>query len=143
MLLKLFILIQVVQTLVVSAQQNEGLEAGFILIQGAQIDSVNYKQFTTELQSKFPGKLWVGVAQFPLSTPEPLLISQQIDSALDSLKKSGCSLNKNMSFFFAGHSLGGIILQDYIFDPKNRQKLPVKVCIWLNILSIWQMLIFL
>ena len=104
-----------------------GLEAGVILIQGALIDSVNYKQFGLQLQSKFPGKLWVSMPQFPLSTPEPLLISQEINSAFNSLKQAGCNLNKNMPFFFVGHSLGGIILQEYILDANNRNSLPVKV----------------
>jgi hypothetical protein len=104
-----------------------GLEAGVILIQGALIDSANYKQFGLQLQSKFPGKLWVSMPQFPLSTPEPLLISQEINSAFNSLKQAGCNLNKNMPFFFVGHSLGGIILQDYILDANNRNSLPVKV----------------
>ncbi len=101
-----------------------GLEAGVILIQGALIDSANYKQFGLQLQSKFPGKLWVSMPQFPLSTPEPLLISQEINSAFNSLKQAGCNLNKNMPFFFVGHSLGGIILQDYILDANNRNSLP-------------------
>jgi hypothetical protein len=102
-------------------------EAGLIIIQGAGIDSANYKQFATDLQSKFSGKLWVSVPQFILSTPQPLQISQKIYEGIDSLTKAGLNINKDMPFFFVGHSLGGIMLQDFILDQKNVDKLPVKV----------------
>ena len=91
-------------------------EAGVIIIQGAGIDSANYKQFATDLQSKFSGKLWVSVPQFILSTPQPLQISQKIYEGIDSLTKAGLNVNKDMPFFFVGHSLGGIMLQDFILD---------------------------
>ena len=107
-------------------QDKDGLEAGLILIQGAQISAQYYNKYAQQLQSKFPGKLWIAIPDFPLSVPEPLQISQEIQASFDSLTKSGCKLNKNMPFFLGGHSLGGIIVQDYILNNDTINKLPVK-----------------
>ena len=46
--------------------------------------------------------------------PEPLQIDQQISKAIDNIRKNGCNKSKEMSFFFAGHSLGGNVLEDSI-----------------------------
>ena len=106
---------------------NGNLEAGLILIQGDFISSVNYNQFSNQLQSKFPGKLWLAIPEFDQSSPKLDQMTNQLNLAFENLKQAGCNLNKNMPFFFVGHSLGGIILQEYILDANNRNSLPVKV----------------
>jgi len=113
--------------IVLKPQNQDGLEAGFVLVQGAQIDAKNYQQFGLALQSKFPGRLWVAVTEFPLSMPQPLSLGQQISSAIENIKKAGCNISKEMPFFFAGHSLGGIMMYDYILSNQTRNSLPVKV----------------
>ena len=52
--------------IVLKPTAKDGLEAGLIFVQGAQIDSANYQTFALQLQSKFPGKLWVSIPEFPL-----------------------------------------------------------------------------
>lgn len=34
---------------------------------------------------------------------------------------------KKPPFFFVGHSLGGVIIQDYLYNESNLNKLPVKM----------------
>ncbi len=101
------------------------LEAGLILIQGDYISSVNYNQFSDQLKSKFPGKLWLAIPDFNSSVPKLDQVTNQLNIAFENLKQSGCNLN--MPFFFVGHSSGGIILQEYLLDTNNRNSLPVKV----------------
>ena len=106
----------------------EGIDAGAVFIQGAEINAKNYMLFCKELQQKFDGKLWIAIADFPLSTPEPLLIGKIIDESYTSLEKAGLKLNKNTPFFFIGHSLGGIMMQDNIFGQiYSKSSYPVKV----------------
>ena len=105
----------------------DGIDAGAIFIQGAEISAKNYVSFCKQLQQKFNGKLWVAVAEFPLSTPEPLLIGKLIDEAYTSLEKAGLKLSSSTPFFFIGHSLGGIMLQDNIFKSIYTKSFPFKV----------------
>ncbi|CAF1104945.1 unnamed protein product [Brachionus calyciflorus] len=97
-------------------------KAGFIFVQGAEIPAINYKKFALELQRKFNGSLWVVLTEFPLNTPEPVLVNNVMSSAYDLLKKNGFDFDKKTPFFFGGHSLGGIIVQDYLI--KNFKSLP-------------------
>ena len=108
-----------------SSEINGNLEAGLILIQGDFISSVNYNQFSNQLKSKFPGKLWLAIPDFNSSVPKLDQMKNQLNLAFENLKQSGCNLN--MPFFFVGHSSGGIILQDYMLNETNRNSLPVKV----------------
>jgi hypothetical protein len=99
-------------------------EACLILVQGAEIPAINYKLHVLKLQEKFNGSLWIGLTEFPLNTPEPLLINSIMDSLFKQLLAEGFHYTKNTPFFFAGHSLGGIMLQDYIFKATD---LPFKL----------------
>jgi hypothetical protein len=103
----------------------QGIDAGVIFIQGAEIDAKYYTAFSKQLQATFKGKLWFALAEFPLSTPEPLLIGKIVDDSFTSLAKAGLKVNKDTPFFFVGHSLGGVMLQDFLFD--KMKSLPVKV----------------
>ncbi len=73
-------------TLILEPKNRNGLEAGFVFVQGAQIDTRNYKEFGVTLQTKFPGRLWVAITQFPLNNPEPLQIGEQISTAIENIK---------------------------------------------------------
>jgi len=114
-------------TVIVKPPANKnGQDVGLIIVQGAMIDGKNYNQFSKTLQEKFQGRLWVAITEFLLSTPEPLLIKSEINNAFDKLRKEGLTINKETPFFFAGHSLGGVMLQDYILENKTYQALPSK-----------------
>ena len=95
------------------------LEAGLIFIQGEEINASNYLNFTTQLQVKFPNKLWIAIAQFPSNLPTSDLIGKQINAAFDALSKQGFQITSSTPFFFAGHGLGGILLQDYLLNNLN------------------------
>ena len=108
-----------------NSNQN-GQDVGIIFLQGAQIEAKNYMKIHQELQNKFSGKLWIALPEFLLSTPQPLEINSKISEAFDHLKTAGLSLTKDTPFFFVGHSLGGIMIQDYLFNENNQNNLPVK-----------------
>lgn len=102
-----------------------GTEIGFIFVQGAEIPAKNYQKFAIQLQNKFNGRLWVVLTEFPLNTPEPLLVNSIMSSAYDNLKSNGFTYNQKTPFFFGAHSLGGIIIQDYLL--KNFAQLPFQL----------------
>lgn len=102
-------------------------DVGIIFVQGASIPARNYVKVFQELQSKFDGNLWIALTEFPFDIPQPLMINSRINDGFTQLKKSGFQFNKDTPFFFVAHSLGGVFLQDYIFDKKNQDSLPAKV----------------
>lgn len=95
----------------------EGIaDIGVVVIQGAQITPDKYVPLIEKLQNSSKYSIWVGIPEFPLDTPEPLVISSGVDRILTSMNSSGMPRNANI--FFVAHSLGGIILQDYLAsDP--------------------------
>ena len=95
-------------------------QIGFILIQGAQITPEMYIPLATTLQNMSSYSVWVGIPDFALDVPEPFVISDGIDRIIKSLVSSG--MNSSSKLFFAGHSLGGIVLQDYL---QGNASLPV------------------
>jgi hypothetical protein len=103
----------------------QGIDVGIIFIQGAEIDAKYYTAFSKKLQATFNGKIWLALAEFPLSTPEPVLIGKIVDDSFAGLAKAGLKVNSDTPFFFVGHSLGGVMLQDFLF--KQTKSLPVKV----------------
>jgi hypothetical protein len=96
-----------------------GVEAGYIFVQGASIPAKNYNKYARQLQDKFNGSLWVVLTEFVLDTPEPLQIGSVMSSAFDSLKSAGFKYNQQTPFFFGGHSLGGIMVQNYVFGSAS------------------------
>ena len=111
-------------SIILKPAQTDGFKSGYIFVQGAAIPGKNYMKYGLDLQTKFNGSLWVALAEFPLDIPEPLLINSVIESIFIDLAKEGFVYDKSTPFYFAGHSLGGIILQDYLF--KAFEKLPCK-----------------
>ena len=83
-----------------------------VVIQGAQITPEQYAPLVAVLQSISQFSLWVGIPDYHFSVPEPLEIGSGIDRILKSMKSQG--MNESLPVFFVGHSLGGIILQDYL-----------------------------
>ena len=85
---------------------------GLIIIQGAQIKPQQYAPLVDVLQTLSQCSLWVGIPDYHFDVPEPLEIGSGIDRILKSMKAKG--MNDSIPLFFSGHSLGGVILQDYL-----------------------------
>ncbi|XP_064386786.1 uncharacterized protein LOC135335273 [Halichondria panicea] len=94
------------------------VEIALVMIQGAQIPAERYTPLAQALQAAAHFPVWVGIPDFPLNTPEPLVIGGGISRVLQSMQEQG--MNKTAKQFFTGHSLGGIMLQDYLVsDPSG------------------------
>ena len=86
-----------------------GDDIALIWIHGADCNAEAYQTMAQEAQSQAAAagkRLWVGIPQFILSTPEPILIDHYFESSLSSLKGMGFSSD---NVFIAGHSLGGVM----------------------------------
>lgn len=68
----------------------------------------------TEVQKQFPYSLWVSVPDFLLHTPQPLQIGGKVQEALDSMRTAG--LPDGSPIFHGGHSLGSVMIQDYLMN---------------------------
>ena len=108
-------------------RNNTDLEAGLVFIQGEQIDANNYRNFSAQLQDKFHGKLWIAIAQFPQNEPNAAMMNAQINAAFDALAKQGFQITKDTPFFFAGHGIGGILLQDFLLNNIKSMQSKCKV----------------
>lgn len=91
-------------------------EVALIFIQGAQIRPDQYVPLAKTIQAATEYTLWVGIPEFWLDMPQPLDLSGGIDRMMKNLTNAGMKATK---FFFAGHSLGGAMLQDYVFANKS------------------------
>jgi hypothetical protein len=111
--------------IIIKPTKTSGIQAAYVFVQGASIPANNYQLYAKQIQAKFNGSLWVALTSFPGDIPEPLLINQIMNSAFDSLRQSGLNFNKQTPFFFGGHSLGGIMVQNYLFGSLN--SLPFEV----------------
>ena len=83
-----------------------------VVVQGAQIRPEQYGPLVDVLQDISQCSLWIGVPDYHFDVPEPLEIGSGITRILNSMKSQG--MNDSVPVFFAGHSLGGVILQDYL-----------------------------
>ena len=88
------------------------IDIGVVMIQGAQIPAERYTPLANAIQSASKYSIWVGIPDFSLSTPEPLVIGSGISRTVKAMHDSG--MDSNAKLFFTGHSLGGVILQDYL-----------------------------
>lgn len=102
-------------------------EVGLIFIQGAQISAKNYVKTFQALQQKFNGNLWIALAEFPFDVPQPLTFGMEVNNCFSELKKAGFQYNKDTPFFFAGHSLGSVFLQDFILNKSNTDSMLCSV----------------
>lgn len=86
-------------------------EIALIFIQGAQITPDQYLPLVLAIQKASQYSLWVGIPDFAFHTPEPIVISGGISRILNNMSSAGMNTSK---IFFAAHSLGGIMLQNYL-----------------------------
>mmetsp|Transcript_3814 Transcript_3814/g.5919 ORF Transcript_3814/g.5919 Transcript_3814/m.5919 type:complete len:579 (+) Transcript_3814:59-1795(+) len=84
-----------------------------IFIQGASIPTKGYQPIGAKIQEAFDSPLWFAAPQCPEDTAAiPGCIKSGVGRIMDALEKKGVSNIK--SVFFAGHSLGGAMVQDYV-----------------------------
>eukprot|EP00128_Syssomonas_multiformis_P017854 Colp12_sorted_trinity150504_noHs@7144 len=93
-----------------------GADVALIYIQGAQIPGSGYASFFNTLQKSTDLKLWIGFPGFTADVAEPLQINSVVTKALQMLKDGG--FPENAPIFFSGHSLGSVMVQDYIAGGK-------------------------
>ena len=93
------------------------IEVALIYVQGAQISADKYLPLAKEIQTASPYSLWVGIPNFWLDVPQPLDLSKGISRIMQAFKTAG--MNSSAKVFFAAHSLGGVMVQDYVFANSN------------------------
>ena len=86
-------------------------DVGLVMIQGAEIKPDQYIPLMKYIQQSSNYSLWVGIPEYPSDTVEPLIVKEGIDRIVNTLQKSGMKTDK---LFYAGHSLGGTVLQSFV-----------------------------
>jgi pimeloyl-ACP methyl ester carboxylesterase len=90
-----------------------GEEVAIVWIHGADCDPAGYTAFANEIQAtgaEAGQKIWVGLPKFLFDIPEPLLINGYVKDTLDEIRAAGFTGDQ---ILIAGHSLGGVMTQDY------------------------------
>lgn len=59
-------------------------------------------------QALLPYQTWIGIPDFPLHTPEPLVLAKGIERVLKNMTAQGMQTSTH---FFGAHSLGGVMIQ--------------------------------
>lgn len=85
-----------------------------IMLQGAQIDAVAYVPLAEAIQKASNLSLWIVIPDVPLDAQNPLVVSSSISGAKSLLLKNGFPESDMGNLFFGGHSLGGVMVQDYV-----------------------------
>ena len=100
---------------------------GVVFIQGTQIVTKAYIPLMEKLQSTAAPyfSVFASVPAFVLSIPEPAQIGSCVSSAKKAMYAAG--LDKEAPIVVMGHSLGGIMGQDYVFSHKDEVSLCVEV----------------
>lgn len=88
-----------------------GPELALVLIEGATCPVAGYKPLVEAIQKASLYKLWVGVPQFVLNTPEPAEYGLAFDGIMNKMKAAGMKANRTV---IAAHSLGAVMSQIYL-----------------------------
>ena len=99
-----------------------GEEVAIVWIHGASCEPEAYTTLATEIQSQGKDngqKIWVGLPKFILDVPEPILIDKYVSDTLKELANAGFTGDQVL---IAGHSLGGVMSQDYAQKNKDTIK---------------------
>ena len=97
----------------------QGESVAIVWIHGADCDAGAYTEFANTIQTQAARdgkKVWVGIPQFFFDIPEPLLIDKYVNDTIAQLREAGFTGDNIM---IAGHSLGGIMAQDYAGAHSN------------------------
>jgi len=97
----------------------EGQDIAIVWIHGADCNNAAYQDIASVVQynGQWVGqRIWVGIPEFIFDVPEPLLIDYYVDETIKSLRTAGFTGD---NILIAGHSLGGIMTQDYANKNKD------------------------
>jgi len=67
-------------------------------------------------------KIWIGLPDFIFDAPNPILIDHYVDDAIKELVKEGFTGN---NYVMAGHSLGGVMAQQYANKHTDKFKAQI------------------
>lgn len=85
-----------------------------LFLQGASLTPDQYIPILKKLQDTSANSLWIGISDFLLNLPDPLTVGSMLTNLLAEMKSKGMPQPKKT--FYAGHSLGGIVLTSYLKD---------------------------
>ena len=94
-------------------------EVALVVIQGAYIKPDQYKPLAAAIQAASEFTLWIGIPKFPMDLAEPLVLSSAISRVLKSMAEQGMNTS---SIFYSGHSLGGAMIQDYVYKISSNSR---------------------
>ncbi|XP_042877812.1 uncharacterized protein LOC122256904 [Penaeus japonicus] len=95
----------------------EGVEAALLIIPGAFINAQFYQPLGEAIQAASSLKLWIGLVRpFLFDLPNPSAVVPDLDKTLQAMRDLGMTSDK---IFLAGHSLGGIVLQNDQWTEEN------------------------
>lgn len=103
-------------TVILKPTKKSSPQVGLVFVQGAEIPARNYLNFSAQLQERFNGSLWIALLEFPLDLPDPIQIQSTVKNSLTDLRLNGFNYSGATPFFFAGHSLGGVVLMGYLAE---------------------------
>ena len=99
-----------------------GTHIAVVWIQGANYNAAQYtqiaQQFQLEAQAK-GYKAWVGIPDFTFNKVNPAQIGGHISNTVEKITSSGFTGD---NWFLAGHSLGGVMTQDYLKNGDTQFK---------------------
>ncbi|XP_069977884.1 uncharacterized protein [Penaeus vannamei] len=97
-----------------------GAEAALLIVPGAFINGEAYQPLGEAIQAASSLKLWVGLVRpFLLDLPNPSDLIPDLDKTLQTMRDLGMTTDQ---IFLAGHSLGGVILQNAQWTEENGVK---------------------
>ena len=84
---------------------------------GATIPGERYLPLMEAVQAHYPGGLWVAATtEWPNDSPNPVVIGDQMAECLTAAADTGLN---TQNVFFAGHSLGGVVLESWVRTGSN------------------------
>ena len=84
---------------------------------GATIPGERYLPLMEAVQAHYPGGLWVAATtEWPNDSPNPIVIGDQMAECLTAASDLGLN---TQNVFFAGHSLGGVVLESWVRTGSN------------------------
>ncbi|XP_030850071.1 uncharacterized protein LOC100889358 [Strongylocentrotus purpuratus] len=93
--------------------KNGPMEAGLIVVPGAELRGETYEPLAAQIQEASPLKLHVALTTDYLNdTPNPVQVGNAIERAITELRNA--NLPDDAPIFVAGHSLGGTFLQTWV-----------------------------
>lgn len=103
--------------LVLKPTKQASEQIGLVLIQGAQIDPDKYLPLLKQVQNASKYEVWVGAPAFLANMPEPLEMDSAVTRTIEAMVNMG--MPRTCKIFFAAHSLGGTILQAYLYTNSS------------------------